>query len=267
MKKILFVFLLLAIACKQKYDLVRKESVSKLKNPPGMVWLKDSIYIDASEIRNFDYLEYVQWIKRFEPEKYDFVLPDTTVWRNKKFCNEPYVQYYFSHPAYKNYPVVGVSYEQAIDFCMWRTKLVKQFASVASKRNKRAKKSMQHFQNIEYRLPTKEEWEYAASAGNLNSAFGYEKIIADNNLPKVWVKETAILYYYADATISTLTKTPNKFGLHNMIGNVAEMILDKGVSKGGSFINNLNNCSISDSILYTKPELWLGFRCVCVIKK
>ena len=49
------------------------------------------------------------------------VPPDTLVWRDKLRYNEPYVNNYLRHPAYKNYPVVGVSWLQATDYCKWRT--------------------------------------------------------------------------------------------------------------------------------------------------
>ena len=55
------------------------------------------------------------------PEVYNKSLPDTLVWRDKLGYNEPYVTQYLRHPAYDNYPVVGVSWTQANDFCVWRT--------------------------------------------------------------------------------------------------------------------------------------------------
>ncbi|MFN8241245.1 MAG: SUMF1/EgtB/PvdO family nonheme iron enzyme, partial [Bacteroidales bacterium] len=55
------------------------------------------------------------------PEVYRRALPDTLVWRSPMGFNDPYVQYYFRHPAYNNYPVVGVNWLQANDYCLWRT--------------------------------------------------------------------------------------------------------------------------------------------------
>ena len=83
-----------------------------------------SFYLDETEVRNIDYLEYVFWLKRvYEtwPEVYKKALPDTLVWRDKLGYNEPFVNGYFRHPAFKNYPVVGVSWQQASDYCVWRT--------------------------------------------------------------------------------------------------------------------------------------------------
>ena len=83
--------------------------------------------MDETEVRNIDYLEYLYWLKRVysKPDEGEWVytkaLPDTLVWRDKLGYNEPYVNNYLRHPAYKNYPVVGVSWLQATDYCKWRT--------------------------------------------------------------------------------------------------------------------------------------------------
>jgi len=84
-----------------------------------------SFYIDETEVRNVDYLEYLYWLNRVYgatyPEVYKKALPDTLVWRDKLGNNEIFVNNYLRHPAYKNYPVVGVSWEQANNYCVWRT--------------------------------------------------------------------------------------------------------------------------------------------------
>ncbi len=83
-----------------------------------------SFYMDQTEVRNVDYREYLYWLKRIFIDNEDVhrnALPDTLVWRSKMAYNEPYVKYYFRHPAYNNYPVVGVNWLQAKDYCVWRT--------------------------------------------------------------------------------------------------------------------------------------------------
>ena len=84
-----------------------------------------SFYIDETEVRNVDYVEYLYWLKRVYGQSYAEVhtkaLPDTLVWRDKLGYNEPYVTQYLRHPAYQNYPVVGVTWEQANNYCAWRT--------------------------------------------------------------------------------------------------------------------------------------------------
>lgn len=84
-----------------------------------------SFYMDETEISNIQYLEYLYWLSRVfgtdYPEVVKKALPDTLVWRDRLAFNEPFVELYLRHPAYQNYPVVGVSWLQASDFCRWRT--------------------------------------------------------------------------------------------------------------------------------------------------
>jgi gliding motility-associated lipoprotein GldJ len=103
---------------------VEQDVMYDWNNVPRKVTVS-SFYLDETEVRNVDYLEYLHWIKRVYsmsyPEVYKKALPDTLVWRDKLAYNEPFVTQYLRHPAYKNYPVVGVSWIQANDYCIWRT--------------------------------------------------------------------------------------------------------------------------------------------------
>lgn len=85
-----------------------------------------SFFIDKTEVANVHYREYLYWLENvFGGAGMDSVveqaLPDSLVWRSELAFNEPYVEYYFRHPSYNYYPVVGVSWKQASDFCIWRT--------------------------------------------------------------------------------------------------------------------------------------------------
>ncbi|TVQ81484.1 MAG: gliding motility lipoprotein GldJ, partial [Flavobacteriales bacterium] len=85
-----------------------------------------SFYMDESEVTNLDYREYLYWLERvfdieYYPEIYTGALPDTLVWRDKLAYNEVYVENYLRHPAYNLYPVVGVSWVQAMRYASWRT--------------------------------------------------------------------------------------------------------------------------------------------------
>ena len=84
----------------------------------------NSFYIDETEVANVHYREYLYWLgNTFDNDTMvmNRALPDTLVWRSELAYNEPYVEYYFRYPAYNYYPVVGVTWEQAHDFCIWRT--------------------------------------------------------------------------------------------------------------------------------------------------
>lgn len=92
-----------------------------------------SFYMDQTEVTNFHWLEYLYWISRaYEsyPMVYKNALPDTLCWRSPLAFMEKYVDYYLRHPAYRDYPVVGVSWLQANDFCKWRTDRVNEYILV-----------------------------------------------------------------------------------------------------------------------------------------
>lgn len=87
-----------------------------------------SFYMDETEVTNLMYLEYLDYLKRVYPPSeeryrniYQGALPDTLVWRNRLGYNETMTNNYLRHPAYANYPVVGVSWIQAVEFSKWRT--------------------------------------------------------------------------------------------------------------------------------------------------
>lgn len=93
----------------------------------------NSFFIDKTEVANVHYREYLYWLENvFGQAGMDSVVdqakPDTLVWRSELAFNEPYVEYYFRHPSYNYYPVVGVSWKQAQEFCIWRTDRVNELA-------------------------------------------------------------------------------------------------------------------------------------------
>lgn len=103
-------------------------------NSPRRVTV-NSFFIDETEVRNVDYREYLHWLKNVYvsyPEVYRNALPDTLVWRNPMSFNEPYTESYLRHPSFNNYPVVGVSWLQANNYCDWRTDRVNELQLIKS---------------------------------------------------------------------------------------------------------------------------------------
>ncbi|MBN1927685.1 MAG: SUMF1/EgtB/PvdO family nonheme iron enzyme [Prolixibacteraceae bacterium] len=147
------------------------------------------------------------------------VYPDTLCWvRDFTYSyNEPWTQMYFHHRAFDNYPVVGVTWEQANAFCHWRTV----FRDAFLQKNK--------IMSIHpYRLPTEAEWEYAARGGKINNNYPWGSYYTLNKKGcyKANFKPKRGNYvadsYYTTKTMKVGSFDPNDYGLFDMAGNVAE---------------------------------------------
>lgn len=87
-----------------------------------------SFFMDEAEVTNLEYLFYLQYLEKVYPPAddnyrkiYQSALPDTLVWRDALGFNELLTETYLRHPSYSDYPVVGVSWLQATEYCKWRT--------------------------------------------------------------------------------------------------------------------------------------------------
>lgn len=187
MKSLVYIFLLLTTS-----NLVRGQSEEiRLPTPPNCSLIKDNLFMDKTEITNIHWLEYLHYLKKDSSQiVYTRALPDTSVWL--RFNNDSTKwKHYLRYPGYRTYPVVGVSYEQADDYCRWRSNTVNH--RLEDPEIRKRENIPVGFQ-FNFRLPTIEEWEFAA-AGNLNIAdhpYGFEDIYQKPSLNKNWKD-----YYYA----------------------------------------------------------------------
>lgn len=182
-----------------------------------------SFYMDETEVSNYNYRLYTMWNKNVFGEDMRHIwlesLPDTLVWREELAFNEPMVEEYFRHPAWNDYPVVGVNWEQAVKYTSWRSDRVneailikkgvlnptpdqknednfttdtylagqydgdvrKNMKDIATGGERRVNKS-DGILLPEYRLPTEAEWEYAALALIGNMVNPENEIISDRRI-------------------------------------------------------------------------------------
>lgn len=163
------------------------------------------------------------------------VYPDSLCWvRDFAYSyNEPMAKQYYSHPAFGNYPVVGVSWKQATAFCEWRSHYLNSFL-ISKKRNTESP----------FRLPTEAQWEYAARGGRSQVPYPW-------GAPYLRNKKGCLLANFKPGrgnypedggfyTVRADAYWPNDFGLYNMAGNVAEWTSSLYYEGGYNFQHDMN---------------------------
>jgi gliding motility-associated lipoprotein GldK len=212
------------------YDQAYAEVMDSLYLPPEQ-WYNGEIKLDVSKLVYaytwFDaegaaaeskrtrkqFIDRTPFIKKEAVQIY----PDTTVWI-KDFVysyNEPMHNDYFSHPAYQDYPVVGVSWGQAVAFCNWRTNFKNGY------QREKGKPSVSRF-----RLPNEAEWEYAARGGIPSGTYPWGSPYLLNDRACFLANFKPLRGDYASDqavyTVEARSYEPNDYNLYNMAGNVAE---------------------------------------------
>tara|TARA_Y100001958_G_scaffold159663_1_gene162299 strand:- start:525 stop:1739 length:1215 start_codon:yes stop_codon:yes gene_type:complete len=214
-----------------------------------------SFFLDQTEIANIHWLEYLHYIQRDSSETYyQSALPDTTVWEKELAFNTPYVSNYLRYPGFRYYPVVGVSWEQAVDYCRWRTEAVNMQRAMEYYGEDYIDGDIPPIESgiylPEFRLPTEAEWEYAAY-GQVGDQWLDENQTQRRLYP--WdgrtirsSKRGSVGKFQANfkrgrgdyagiagalndagfVTMNIYEYAPNDFGLYNMAGNVNEWVYD-----------------------------------------
>lgn len=163
------------------------------------------------------------------------IYPDTLVWLSDFAYaqNEPMVKGYFSHPAFANYPVVGVTWRQARAFTVWRTRF-----------NEAYKESRRLPKRADYELPTEAEFEYAARGGRVGTTYPWGGPYIRNAKGCLMANFKPGRGNYIDDggpfTVNVKSYYPNDYGLYNMAGNVAEWTSSAYDESASTFTHDMN---------------------------
>lgn len=256
--------------------------------PPNTVYINNGLYIDKNEVSNINYREYLFYLEHRYSDNtlYKMALPDTLVWAYYDTCFSTMVFDYLRTPEFNDYPAVGISYEQAMNYTKWRSDRVMEMF-LATKNiiqpvpeskddenfsiQKFFAKDYKKYVNAdtisiypEYSLPTMEEWETAIffhEENAKNSSCNLLKNIryASNDWCKAGINPMDVVHQEECRT--------NIKHLYHLKGNVCEWIEGGKMCAGGSWVNSLSDIQKSTFFSAKKPEVWVGFRNTCRWKK
>jgi len=299
---------------------MKKADNSKYINeiiPPGTVKVGINLFYDQAEDDNLSWMEYMYWIKRvFGPAsaEYKATLPDSNVWLEKYPCLNllrdqyilhkdtfkfvyPFPQIYFHHPAYRNYPIIGISQKQAETYSKWRSNRVFEYLLIrygiikinptqdsnsyftiekyyaGLYKNYKPDSTFRYYPC--YRLPTVEEWKEVT----------YHKPYIDKNWSKkrkakiISKQEKSLTEIQADIipckndsffqspTENIYSFWPNDLGIYNLRGNVSEWTSEKDICVGGGWMDCKQVIMKQDTFIQKTPSANIGFRNVCEWKE
>jgi formylglycine-generating enzyme required for sulfatase activity len=235
----------------------------------AMAKVNDSLFVCKYEVSNSEYREFLGSLKIKEASSAEKYQIDSTKWENG-----PMAKYYHVHPAYANYPVVNISYEAALAYCEW---LTGQYNSDAKRK----------FGKVKFFLPSEDTWMEVASGGNKSKMYPWSNYYLRNRNGQSLCNyrhlgDESITYNKAtkeykivpefhnialglnDVSIYTASVTSFEavapYNVHNMSGNVAEMVSEKGIAKGGSYNSPGYDVRIQSKMNYTDASPEVGFR-------
>jgi formylglycine-generating enzyme required for sulfatase activity len=220
------------------------------------------------------------------------MLPDTSVWKNFETPGlvsentltdstsgaNDYNEHYLRYPGYRYFPVVGVSYHQASEYCKWRS------AAVNSAVNKSlADKKKSYRLRYTYSLASIADLEYASRGFSGKHQMNrktakWTKTVAPgfDSKQQFWnacVRQPVAItpsgkqvYVQGFNFIGYIFDNGNQWNFYNVLGNVSEITDEEGKSFGGAWIHEMDEILRHKTFGYTKPEYWLGFRCAATVE-
>ena len=201
----------------------------------NMAKITPNLYMDKYEVTNSDWKAFEKHLINEGENPADY--RSNEVWDAGHF--KPFRDTYFQHKAYDAYPVLGVTHEGAKKYCTW--------------------KGTQSKTEGTFRLPTIEELQYQMTEGEQGKK--WEK--CEKWSQKMEANTHNFKGHDGHITAPSASYCINKFGVHNIKGNVAEMTTTEGKALGGSYADSKDIDWENHIQSYDAPTNWLGFRCVC----
>ena len=218
---------------------------------PNFFLHSQQLFIEHTEVSNQMWWDYYKAVATTSPSKKKALLPDNGVWKRTLPYHDPNLAKYFGKKSFLNFPVVGITYEQAIAYCQWRSEaMTEEF-----EQQQQATFWNNYEVTFTFRLPTEEEWQTQAKSllhgrniSALEATIHCRKgAVSSRNLK---IAEQVQMQQVGDKN------------LFHFFGNVSEMTSTKGVAKGGNWLKTIEYCAPDQQNLYRVANAWLGFRCV-----
>ncbi|WP_430404400.1 formylglycine-generating enzyme family protein [Fluviicola sp.] len=246
--------------------------------PPGKTIIDndtiacEGFFMSKMEVSNFNYQEYLDDLKKAgKMDEYKLALVDSAKWNSTYFQGDKYVQHYFNHKAYKNYPVVNLTRQQAEKYCEWLTQVWRKYTQNPS---------------LVFRLPKRTEFLRAANGTSLYRPYAWDfpylrsqkgKMMANflridggaitrdtvTGKFRIAINDFDFLgneAEYADVTAPVQSYLPNEFGVYNLNGNVSEMVQEKNIAVGGDWYSPGYDIRNQSTKKFTEANPMVGFR-------
>ena len=271
---------------------LKKERV--LISPTNTTKIGVNLFVDETEVTNLSWLFYVLYQKTIYGDTVlDAILPDTALWHNEDSSLHSLSRYYYQHPSYQNYPVVGINQKQALAYCKWRTERILEYSllresityrSINYQSRKKFTLSIflsdsfskireeTHIKQIAiFSLPSVPNYKKALHYNDsvnykyFNSGFRKYFDTCQNVYPTPFVKGSAIRYPNSFCPLSNVNyeacTSPYK-GLMHLRGNASEWISEKGMAIGGNFKSTRDQVLKNPVFYQNEAAVHVGVRCI-----
>lgn len=254
------------------------QSSSNLEGGDGQIV---AFFASKTEVSNSQYRQFLAAMDTADVEIQEAIAIHDDNWTKDRWNSEPYAQYYSSHEAYNEYPVVNITHEAAQLYCAWLTAYFKT-QDIGLPEN----------MELSFRLPEREEWLHAANGGGQGPyawggpylrnkqgcelanflAYGPENISFDPETETYHIVKLPVymgvpgdMNRNADVTAPIRSYAPNGYELYNMNGNVAEMLSEPGIAAGGSWASPGYDVRNESLMTYEPSSPCVGFRPIAVL--